>query len=218
MMRIWRMVLAVAMLAFGNPCLADEPPEISADMLHADVPLYTFEWEDMWPRNFTSGDDFGCVSAVRFGDWQFMPASDNPNENTSWGRFLNYGVFHCAAILLEAENRQELDKAAWRYGYFVKIGTGRRNGKLWELWVIQSGTRPGSDYRLLAREPKQTAPFAFQVLQQRCPKSWYREGKGLDVWRTHYCVTNSRADLLTLARRMLALPARGTLALVGEVE
>ncbi|KQN80583.1 hypothetical protein ASE91_11390 [Sphingomonas sp. Leaf62] len=212
---LW-MVMAVAMLTLGKPCWADEPPEMFADMLHADVPLYTFEWENMWPRSFTSGDDFGCLSAIRFGDWQFTPASDNPNEDARWERFSNYGVIHCAAIFRTADDRKELENAEWRYGYFVKIGTGRRDEHIWDLWAIQSGTRPGSEYRLLAHDPEETTPSAFRVLQQRCPTGWYREGKRFDIWPTRYCVVHSRADLLTLARRMLALPARGTLTLVAK--
>jgi hypothetical protein len=77
---------------------------------------------------------------------------------------------------------------------------------------------PGSDYVLLAREPGDAKIERFTVLQQRCPSGQRREVKGLDIWTTRYCAIDSRSELLSLARRMLALPALGVIERVEAVE
>lgn len=213
----WRCgVVLAALAALSSPAAVGmaDPTDIVADLIHADVPLYGADWDDLWPRSFVLGDDFGCESRVPFGDWRFTPDPADPDPEPHWERFANYGAFHCAAVLRTANDRAGLDAASWRYGFFVKLGSGRRDGQLWELWAIQSGMVPGSDYVLLAREAKTSSVDQFRVLQQRCPAAWYRQGGSLDSWVTRYCAVNARTDLLALARRMLALPPRGVLSRV----
>ena len=192
-------------------------PEVIVETIHSSLPLYTFAWEDLWPRSFSDGDSFGCVSQVGFGDWRFAPAEGNGQGQEAWYRFANYGVFHCAAILRRADERAGLEAARWDYGHFVRLGSARHRSTAWELWALQWGMRPGSNYTLLAREANSTGLIVeFRVLQQRCPRSMIREVRGLDVWSTRYCAVDSRAELLSLARRMLHLPAIGTIRRVPE--
>ena len=191
--------------------------EMVAERIHSDVPLYTFAWEDLWPRNFYSEDSFGCTSRVGLGDWHFIPAETDENGQEFWDRYSNYGVFHCAAIMRTADERAGLDEAEWKYGFFVRLGRDRLGSEEWELWAIQKGTVPGSEYILLAREAGQEGLVeSFRLLQQRCPSDRLLEAEGFDIWSTRYCAINSRAELLALARRMLRLPPRGTLARVPE--
>jgi hypothetical protein len=144
------------------------------------------------------------------GDWKF---TDSENE-VWWWRLTNYGVFHCAIVERRAEERAELKPARWSYSFFVRIGSVGSGISLRELWVLQSGTVPGTDYTLLAREPSKATIKAFAVLQRRCPPGAERKGPPMDVWRTGYCAINSRSDLLSLARRMARLPPLGTLQYV----
>lgn len=94
----------------------------------------------------------------------------------------------------------------------MKLGNAKLGSKKWELWALQSGTVPGSEYTLLARDAGDKGLIdSFRMLQQRCPSSRTLEAKGLDIWSTRYCSIESRAELLSLGQSMLRLPPRGTL-------
>ena len=136
----------------------------------------------------------------------------------SWERFSNYGVFHCAAILRAAHEREDLGKALWKYGFFVRLGRMRVGSHRWELWAIQKGVVPGSEYVLLARDSEDHDLIKkFRVLQRRCPSGRLRSTQ-LGIWNTRYCPVNSRQELLALARNMMRLPPLGTIEYVGEPE
>jgi hypothetical protein len=191
---------------------------MAAERIHSTLPLYTFDWAQTWPRSFSSGDDFGCTSRVAFGDWLFTPNPSDDFGEKHWERFTNYGVFHCAAIMRTADEQGELEEARGEYGFFVQLGRTRKGSATWELWALQKGTVPGSEYTLLAREPGDARIERFTVLQQRCPSGRQRQAKGLDIWVTRYCAIYSRAELLSLARKMLALPARGVIERVAKAD
>lgn len=201
------------------PAQARSDPEVVVDAIHSALPLYNFDWEGLWPRGFVEGDSFGCNSRVGLGDWRFAPAEANGQGQETWYRFGNYGVFHCAAIFQRADEQAGLATAQAGHGFFVRLGTARHRSAEWELWALQWGMRPGSDYTLLAREANGAGLIVeFRVLQQRCPRGMIREARGLDVWSTRYCAIDSRAALVSLARSMLRLPAAGTVVRVTEGE
>ncbi|WP_086608698.1 hypothetical protein [Erythrobacter donghaensis] len=214
--------LALAAALAGAPALAadegeDDDTEIALDLLHAPLPLYTFAWPDLWPRSFTDdGPDksFGCASRVAFGDWQFVSDQSDYSGLEGWTRIENYGVFHCAANLYEADEREELEQGEFSRGLFARIGEGRSaQGKTYELWVLQQGFIPGSSYVLLARDPsvqEEGTIARFDVLQRECPPGRMRKAKDMDVWSTGYCLIESRDELLALARMMLRKPFAGT--------
>ncbi len=208
--RAWAISLGlVTFIQLSSPALADD--ELTVERIHSALPLYTFEWEQMWPRSFSSEDEFGCTSRVAFGDWRFTPNPENSSGAQHWERFTNYGVFHCAAIMTTSAEQGELGGARWEYGFFVQLGAARKGRVTWELWALQKGVVPGSEYTLLAREPSDATIERFTVLQQVCPSGTRLEAKGLDIWGTSYCAINSRAELLSLARKMLALPPMGVI-------
>lgn len=217
---VFRSSLMAALLLAGTPVQAqadaDEEPEFHAELVHSDVPLYGLG-DDLHPQNFSNGDEFGCMSRVATGDWM-LKRSDVHDDDPQWLRLANYGVFHCAIVESDAYDRTELDKSGYRYSFFVEIGKARVSGKDVELWVLQSGTTPGSDYMLLSRVPADGIIASFDVLQKRCPAKNRREGPQMDVWNTRYCAINSRAELTALAKAMVKLPSLGKLDYVGEVE
>lgn len=194
--------------------------EFISERLHAPLPLYTFDWQDLWPRSMVPGADViaGCESRVRFGDWQFVPNPDNEYDEPYWLRVTNYGAFHCAANLYLADERSELDKGEFSRGLFVMIGKARSGGADWELWALQEGFVPGSSYTLLAREEKNDNGIVeqFRVLQRHCPTGKLREARGMDAWLTRYCEVDNRTELLALARKMMRKPALGSLTLTKE--
>src|SRR3546814_463228 len=148
-----RSILALFALCLSLPLHAEDEYEWQAERVHAPLPLYTFEWDDAWPRSYTAPDIIaGCTSRVAFGDWQFLPNPDDEFGDPYWIRVSNYGVFHCAANLLIADDRDNLDDGEFMRGLFVRIGTGMLDGTTWELWVLQQGFVPGSSYTLLARK------------------------------------------------------------------
>jgi hypothetical protein len=221
-MHSWLAGLVLAGASVASPALGEdvEDAEFISERLHAPLPLYTFEWQELWPRSMLPGPDViaGCESRVRFGDWQFVPNPENEHDEPYWLRIANYGAFHCAANLYVADERSELDEGEFSRGLFVRIGKARSGSTDWELWALQQGFVPGSSYTLLAREVQDDNGIVeqFRVLQRHCPAGMLREARGMDVWLTRYCAVDSRTDLLALARQMIRKPALGTLTLTNE--
>ena len=216
---IFALGLATPSLAqdIADDALAYEENELVDDLIHSDLPLYGLEGDDMWPRGMVGlKDSFGCESRVAFGDWQFQSNPIDEDSRSWWIRVSNYGVIHCLANFFKADAREELDDGDLTRGYFVRIGEEERGGKTHELWVMQQGWLPGSNYVLLAREPEQVLVKKFTMLQSRCPRGAMRRAETLTGWVTDYCVINSREDMLSPARDMLALEPLGTLTLEEE--
>ena len=203
------------------PVLAKDDYEWQQTLIHSDLPLYDFSWDDLWPRSFYAPDIIaGCESRVAFGDWQLAPNPANEfAEDPLWYRISNSGVFHCAASIRTAFERGELDAGEFSRGFFARIGEGKRNGETWELWVLQQGLVPGSDYLLLARKANSDELIiTFSVLQSRCAKAALIEADNFDIWNTSYCKINTRGELLAVARRMLKEPDYGTLRRIEDGE
>jgi hypothetical protein len=208
--------LAAALFAFtaaqarsgaGNEA---EDVEVYRDLIHSDVPLWG-TGPNVWPQSFTDEDGFGCTSRVSFGDWKLTERGGS----VSWWRLGNYGVFHCATIERRATDRDDLKSARWSYGFFVQLGSVGSDNDRRELWALQSGTVPGSDYTLLARQADDKGAIkTFTVLQHRCPAASIRKGPSLDIWKTQYCSINSQSELIALARRMARLPPIGAVQFV----
>jgi hypothetical protein len=224
--KVWLKAGSIAML-FGVSAAqgAEKPNETSVETIfeqvHSPLPLYTFDWKNIWPQSLEPSNDViaGCTSRVSFGDWKFTPANSNEDDDDFWIRIENYGVFHCSAIIEFAEDRASFAGVKWKYGFFVKLGNHTVKSKKWELWAIQQGIIPGSEYLLMAREAGDDSIVKqFVLLQQRCSLGQVMEVKNLDVWNSRYCRINTRAELLAMARKMLRLPARGELKAVPEVE
>lgn len=214
-----RAILIFLFLTIPLPVSAEDEYEWEYTLIHSDLPLYNFEWHDFWPRGFNSPDVIaGCESKVAFGDWLFSPnPSDKFADDPSWYRFSSYGVFHCAANIRTAYELDELPDGEFSRGFFARIGHAKRDGQNWELWVLQQGIIPGSEYLLLARPAGDNGLVtSFTVLQSRCPKSNLLEARDMDVWTTSYCKVNSRRELLAYAKRMMGEPSLGMLVRADE--
>jgi hypothetical protein len=205
--------LAHAMSPYAS---AQEANERADDLIHADLPLFLHD-DEKYPKYVSDGEgdnwSFGCATRVRWGDWKFSDPQDAEAEH--WYRFTNYGVFHCYAMTTDAHERTELKEGLVEYSFFVPIGTTRVGERMVELWAIQSGSRPGSSYRLLAREPDGKMITRFTMLQQNCPGHAVREAGNLDISGTRYCAINSRLELFNLAEAMAQLPPLGMIEHVG---
>ena len=193
-----------------------EPEECHQDLIHSDLPLWTHDNGILWPRAFGDGDSFGCQTRIRNGDWRYDETGIE--DEPTWYRFANYGVFHCFMWVRNARERQGLAGGEPDGSFFIELGTAPgRDGPI-ELWALQRGPRPGSDYLLLSRTAGTGAIAAFDVLQRECPRDRVREGPPLSILITTYCAINSREELTQLARRMARLPALGRLTFVAEDE
>jgi hypothetical protein len=202
--------LMVAALLSTTPVQGQSGEAMASDLLHADLPLFGHGGDDEWPQRTRDEQSTGCGSRVVFGDWIFQRlGTEVPQE--SWYRFANQGVFHCWANTFRAGQRAALDGAERHPSFFVLLGTTRVDDTELELWAIQIGAVPGSDYLLLSRAPSDELVDAFHVLQTACPRASVRDAGSLDVLLTRYCTVNSRRDLSSLARRMARRPPLGTL-------
>ena len=201
-----RSISVAAILAFlsATPAAARE-----AELLHADTPLWAAGDREVWPQHFVDGDSFGCVHSVKLGVWRYKAAGTEAGD--SWYRLSNYGVFHCWMNVAEAFEPESFETS--RPGFLIKLGqAGAR-----ELWALQIGARPGSDYILLARPAGRDRMDRFEVLQRECPKGQVRGGRSLDILLTRYCAINSAAQLVALAQRMAKLPILGTMTFESEL-
>jgi hypothetical protein len=215
--RKWPLDLLLGMLALisAAPTNAQDDVAPAEDLIHSDLPLYGDETDDKWPRSFANaeGGEFGCVSRVSFGDWRLRRSGEDDEDSDSWYRIRNYGAFHCFALVANAYGRKDLPRTDSRSSFFVLLGQARGV----ELWVLQMGGRPGSDYLLLARKPGEGMVASFDVLQQDCPKRNRRKGNSIDILRTDYCSINSKSELVRLAQRMARLKPLGTLTREADV-
>lgn len=187
------------LMSLSRPAHAQE-----ADLVHADAPLWAPYANNVWPQHFVDAGSFGCQHRMSLGQWRYAPAGDEGGAER-WYRFDNYGVIHCWMNIAEASEPDAFGDV--RPGFLVEIG---RAGDV-ELWALQVGAKPGSDYLLLSREPGEGPIRRFHVLQRRCPRERVRAGAPLDILTTRYCGINTQAEMAALARRMAKLPALGTL-------
>lgn len=197
------------------PSVSGQPlEEMESDLLHSDLPIFRRSGDNQWPQHYQDDDSFGCMSRVSFGDWAFRKHDSYVEDETFWYRFSNYGAFHCFANIFRADERSQLDGADPRPSIFAFLGSTRVDGRDIELWAVQIGVMPGSEYLLLSRIPAEGAIEKFDVLQVACPRAGVRDGGLLDILLTRYCSVDSRSQLIRLARRMAHRPPLGTLTLV----
>jgi hypothetical protein len=218
-MRVDRLVGAalVAVLLFASPVRAQSSEEMAAALVHSDLPIFGRGGNNEWPQHFYEDDSFGCTSRVAFGDWAFRETGSD-EDDAEWYRFTNYGVFHCWANTFRAYERGRLDGADFHPTFFVFLGLERTRGLDLELWAIQIGARPGSEYLLLSRTPGDGLVDSFNVLQTECPRGNVRDAGSLDILLTRYCAINSRSELVRLARRMAQRPPLGTLTRTDDAD
>lgn len=203
---MFRLIVTIALITLSARVCAQ-------DRVHADLPLFDGSKYQLWPRNFSDGDSFGCETIIRLGDWTFNEKEPATNE---WMRIRNYGVFHCAVVESWASDREMLDKNGYKYSWFVSLGKARYQGKDVDLWTLQSGARPGSDYLLLRRSAKQKGITEFDVLPVDCAKRDLRKGEQVDVWLTSYCAINDVNEFVEFAREMAKKPEVGKLKWKAE--
>lgn len=217
-------LLAVLATAAPGPARAEDEDYVRADtLIHSDVPLWGGEStadarrsdksEDYWPQHFYSDDgSFGCSTVVSTGVWRYVERAspytgrqDTGLEPAGWYRFGNYGAFHCAMTVAfdYAEDLGDAHLERGELSLFVNLGTVQFDGRTRQLWAIQRGFVPGSEYILLARDPSEQGIIRrFDVLERVCPKADVRSGGSIDSFLTHYCAINTREDLIALARSM----------------
>lgn len=206
--------ILVGALLFA-PSVSGQPlDDMADDLLHSDLPIFGRGGDNEWPQHFYDEDSFGCTSRVAFGDWVFQRRGAEVEDDVLWYRFSNYGVFHCWANTFRAFERARLDDADFHPSFFVFLGNTSANGSDIELWTVQIGARPGSEYLLLSRAPVEGLIEKFNVLQTACSRANVREAGSLDILLTRYCAVNSRSELIRLARRMAQRPPLGTLVRV----
>ena len=206
-------ILVVALLSAPH-VNSQSIDEVAEDILHSDLPIFGRGGENEWPQHFYDDGSFGCTSRVAFGDWSFRKRGAAVEDNVLWYRFSNYGVFHCWANTSRAYERDKLDGADSHPSFFALLDRASVNGHDVELWTVQIGARPGSEYVLLSRTPAEGLIDTFTVLQTACPRANVRDAGSLDILLTRYCIVASRGELSRLARRMAQRPPLGTLTRV----
>ena len=204
----------VAALLFAPSVSGQSLDEMADDILHSDLPIFGRGGDNEWPQHFYDDDSFGCTSRVAFGDWVFRERGAESDGDVQWYRFSNYGVFHCWANTFRAYERASLEGADFYPSFFAFLGSTSVDGSDIELWTVQIGARPGSQYLLLSRSQAEGLIETFTVLQTECPRANVRDGGSLDILLTRYCAVDSRSELVRLARRMAQRPALGTLTRV----
>jgi hypothetical protein len=207
-------VILAAAILLAVPVSGQSLNETAGDLLHSDLPIFGHGSDNEWPQHFYAEDSFGCASRVVFGDWAFRKTGAEAEDDVQWYRFSNYGVFHCWANTFRAYERARLDGADFHPSFFAFLGITSVDRSDIELWTLQIGARPGSEYLLLSRAPAEGLIKNFTVLQTACPRADVRDAGSLDILLTRYCAVNSRTELIGLARRMAQRPPLGTLTRV----
>jgi hypothetical protein len=191
-----------------------------AQQLRSDSPLWTYQYErdaGLYPEAFTDKDSFGCSVPLRLGVYRRIPATsttdDRFDDEVSFVRIENYGVFHCALLYGEADDRADADKAFEDHAWLIVLDKVRRpDGGEDELLALQIGVRNGSRYELFRRRASDlSAPL--EELDWRCPATAEHRVAHLDIWVQDSCVVSSKSDLRGVARSAARRPILATLEL-----
>jgi hypothetical protein len=209
------MTLKLALVATLFATLSATPALAQDDNpIHSDAPLWKPGDDKVSPRHFVDGDSFGCIHRLKLGIWRYTEAASDAGEHFAEDdlryRFSNYGVFHCWMNVTTAYGPGSFEDN--RPGFLIELGD--MGGK--QLWALQLGARPGSDYLLLARLVGGGPINRFEVLRRECSETQIRGGPSLDILLTRYCAINSQDELLALARRMAKRPPLGVIAFERE--
>ena len=161
------------LLSLVCACAASEPheplSEMASDLLHSDLPIFGHGSDNEWPQHFYDDDSFGCASRIGFGDWVLQETSAEAEGDLQWYRFSNYGVFHCWANTFRAYERERLDDADYHPSFFVFLGNTSVDQSDIELWALQIGARPGSEYLLLSPPPGRRCDREVHCPSDRVP-------------------------------------------------
>ena len=189
---------------------------VPTDLLHSDLPLFGTE-DDVHPFSMNTKDSFGCASRIESGDWLYKEEDVDVDYlgEERWYRIGNYGVFHCFAVVAEYYDRAELNPNDAKPSLFANLGEFTINDRLVDLWALQIGGRPGSDYLLLMSEADGDMVDQFDVLQVNCPQNRYRDRDGLDILAVGYCEINSQQEMTAFAARMAHQPPIAILQLIN---
>ena len=217
-----RLILAGLAFTLAASCATPhsfEPAAPTASLeqdlpLRSDLPLRLEDGtDDVTPRSFASDDSFGCLSLIKFGDWQ---QTFNKGEFWTpppvWWRVSNYGVMHCAAVFSSSAERNA-PGGGFEFGFFLKLG--RDDSTNLDLYAWEIGLRTGSSYLLLAAPPSRTTLESFAVLDADCSHGEVRKANEPSVWRTDYCTIPSADALRDTARLAAQKPPLGRLIYVG---
>src|SRR5688500_9981584 len=144
-----------------------ETSERHDDIIHSDLPLWTDADETVWPRALHGTGEIGCASRLRYGEWRY---DEQDSSNPTWYHMTNYGVLHCFMLVRNSESREALSGREPGPSFLIRLATiSGPEGQI-QLWAIQRGVRPGSNYILLARRSDSPLIEDFDVLQRECPR------------------------------------------------
>ncbi|WP_442678667.1 hypothetical protein ACSBM8_14280 [Sphingomonas sp. ASY06-1R] len=203
-------VIALVALLLASQQIDDSgTPELQEDLFHSDLPLWADDQDHMWPRAFQDAQSFGCATKIRYGNWRLDSAERDMEPR--WYRWTNYGAMHCFMWSGGPTTKNALPKTSAEPSFLIDLGALPGSNDAIELWALQQGSRPGSNYILLSRTRQPGIITSFDVLQRGCPPENLRKGPQLDILKTSYCVFNSRAALIDTARRMARRPPLGRL-------
>jgi len=203
--------VAATLLAIAF-ALAQSLEAAERDLVHSDLPIFGHGGENEWPRHFDTEDSCGCSSRVDLGAWVFRETGAKDEDDTPWWYSKYNGVFDCWANIFRGDEPVPSYVDSYK-SFFILLDTVEVDGSELELWAVQIGARPGSDYVLLSRSPGKELIANFSVLQTSCPHEQVRDTGNL------VCVIDSKDELILLARRMAQRPPLGTITRVaGDAE
>ncbi|PHS37186.1 MAG: hypothetical protein COA91_10765 [Robiginitomaculum sp.] len=206
------LVFVFSLIAWSAVANAQEDVALEDILIHSDVPLWGSESEKVWPKSFVDDTSFGCVNKIKFGDWKYTEGG----EVDSWFRLTNYGVFHCYLVVRKAYEQSNLKTKDAKHAYLIEIGQIKHSKKPLDLWILQLGARPGSDYILLTHDRSDGLVKSYSVLQRECPRKNIRSGPEMDILITRYCAVNSKRELIRIAKKMAKRPPLGQLVFVTD--
>ena len=190
------------------------PTAASAQDLHADTPLWTYDdsGDELFPSHFSDEESFGCSNIIDPGFYRFE-VRDDPDEAMFW-RITNYGAFHCALSFGITYEQEEAHEAFEGPAWIVKLGDDTVGEAAVELLALQIGIADGSRYILLRRLKNEMQ--GLEVLTHRCLRGLERRIAQIDIWRQDSCIVGSKADLRRVAREANRRPPGGRLVWLDE--
>ena len=127
--------------AASDEVVPTEETEYFEDRIHSKLPLYTFEWQELWPRNFAAKTPLAVPHACGMGTGNFRPIL----KTNGRGMVVAAQYRRCISLrcdLLQADEYGDLDLGESSIGFFALAKQIEFDGDNWKF-DASAGRGPG---------------------------------------------------------------------------
>lgn len=212
--------LTIVVLALFAVFASPNAASASGAIVRSDLPLWSEEAKDVWPRFYMRNGQMGMESIFAVGDWRMRTAGCSQSDPSiaceTWLRFSFLGPTDPGFIVTQAPTRPALAVAGVP-SVIADLGAAP-GAPTTRLYAIQIGFEGGSQYILVSAaqaDVRQMAVLSVNCSTGRRQGVVPRRAKFYTAFATAYCAVGSSQALRALALDAFARPPVAALEWVG---